>query len=143
MSDALERLADAGISDPRSSSTRIRLPCPPPTAWAPTLWSCTPANTPTRAGDAAKAAELGRILDAAVAASETRMSVHAGHGLTYENVVPVAALPHIEELNIGHSVVSRAVFTGLERAVREMKATVQGAPARVARPGAWVPPVGF
>ena len=46
--------------------------------------------------------------------------MHAGHGLTYENTVPVAEIPEIEELNIGHSVVSRAVFVGMERAVREM-----------------------
>ena len=50
------------------------------------------------------------------------MSVHAGHGLTYENVMPVAAIAEIEELNIGHSIISRAVFVGLERAVREMRA---------------------
>ena len=57
------------------------------------------------------AAELGRALG---------LAVHAGHGLTYENVAPLAAVPEIEELNIGHSIVSRAVFVGLERAVREM-----------------------
>jgi pyridoxine 5-phosphate synthase len=48
------------------------------------------------------------------------LAVHAGHGLTYENVAPVAAIDEIEELNIGHSIVSRAVFTGIERATREM-----------------------
>jgi pyridoxine 5-phosphate synthase len=46
--------------------------------------------------------------------------VHAGHGLTYENVTPVARILPIEELNIGHSIVSRALFTGMEAAVREM-----------------------
>ena len=50
------------------------------------------------------------------------LAVHAGHGLTYENVRAVAAVPHVEELNIGHSVVSRALFVGMERAVHEMKA---------------------
>lgn len=54
------------------------------------------------------------------------LDVHAGHGLTYENVHPVAAMADIEELNIGHSVVSRAVLVGMERAVREMKAIVMG-----------------
>jgi pyridoxine 5-phosphate synthase len=48
------------------------------------------------------------------------LAIHAGHGLTVENVGPVAAIAEIEELNIGHSIVSRAVFIGLERAVKEM-----------------------
>jgi pyridoxine 5-phosphate synthase len=47
--------------------------------------------------------------------------VAAGHGLNYQNVLPVAAIPEIEELNIGHAIVARAVLVGLERAVREMK----------------------
>ena len=58
-------------------------------------------------------------------------------------MAPVAALPHIEELNIGHSVVSRAVLVGLERAVREMKEIVLAARDRVPQPGRWVPPIGF
>lgn len=49
------------------------------------------------------------------------MHLHAGHGLNYHNVVPVARIPEMRELNIGHSIVSRAVLVGLERAVREMK----------------------
>ncbi|NIP79087.1 MAG: pyridoxine 5'-phosphate synthase, partial [Gemmatimonadetes bacterium] len=55
------------------------------------------------------------------------LDVHAGHGLTYENVAPVAAIDELEELNIGHSIVSRAVFTGLEAAVREMAAIIRRA----------------
>jgi pyridoxine 5-phosphate synthase len=47
--------------------------------------------------------------------------VHAGHGLTVANVAPVAAIPEVEELNIGHSIVSRAIFAGLEEAVRELR----------------------
>jgi pyridoxine 5-phosphate synthase len=47
--------------------------------------------------------------------------VHAGHGLTYENVGPVAQIPEIEELNIGHSVMSRAIMVGMRTAVEEMK----------------------
>ena len=54
-------------------------------------------------------------------ARELGLAVHAGHGLTYENVMPVAAIPGCEELNIGHSVVSRSVLVGIERSVREMK----------------------
>jgi pyridoxine 5-phosphate synthase len=53
--------------------------------------------------------------------------VHAGHGLTYQNVQPVAAIPEIEELNIGHSVISRALMTGMSSAVQEMARLVKGA----------------
>jgi pyridoxine 5-phosphate synthase len=52
------------------------------------------------------------------------MHLHAGHGLNYHNVQPVARIPAMHELNIGHSIVSRAVLVGLERAVREMKSLV-------------------
>ena len=52
---------------------------------------------------------------------ETPMRLHAGHGLTYSNVQPVAAIEGLEELNIGHSVIARSVFVGMEAAVREMK----------------------
>lgn len=65
--------------------------------------------------------ELERLQHAASLAKSLGLAVHAGHGLTYENVAPVARVAEIEELNIGHSIVSRAVFTGMERAVREMK----------------------
>ena len=47
--------------------------------------------------------------------------MHAGHGLSYENIGPVAAIPEIEEFSIGHSIVSRAIFVGMKEAVREMK----------------------
>ncbi len=66
-------------------------------------------------------AELERLRRAAAKARALSVDVHAGHGLTYENVAPVAGIAEIEELNIGHSVISRAVFVGLERAVREMR----------------------
>ena len=72
-------------------------------------------------------AQLGRLRDAAMAAREAGLAVHAGHGLTYENVAPVAAIREVEELNIGHSIVSRSVFVGIERAVREMKEIVTAA----------------
>jgi pyridoxine 5-phosphate synthase len=55
---------------------------------------------------------------------ELGMHLHAGHGLNYRNVVPVARIPEMRELNIGHSIVSRAVLVGMERAVREMKALI-------------------
>ncbi|NJD17939.1 MAG: pyridoxine 5'-phosphate synthase, partial [Gemmatimonadetes bacterium] len=67
-----------------------------------------------------RAEQLARLARGAVLGRRLGMDVHAGHGLTYENVTPVAAIAEIEELNIGHSIVSRAVFTGLEAAVREM-----------------------
>jgi len=75
--------------------------------------------------------ELGRnkalkqVRQAAAYAKGLGLAVHAGHGLTYQNVQPVAAIPEIEELNIGHSIVSNAVFWGLEEAVRRMKQLVQ------------------
>jgi len=77
--------------------------------------------------------QLGRLRRAAVQGRSLGLAVHAGHGLTYENVTPVAAIAEIEELNIGHSIVSRAVLVGMERAVAEMKAIVRG--ARDARTG--------
>lgn len=55
------------------------------------------------------------------------LAVHAGHGLTVRNVAPVASIPEIEELNIGHSIVSRAVFVGLDRAVKEMLEAMRAA----------------
>ncbi len=71
----------------------------------------------------------GRALDtlarAAAHAHSAGLAVHAGHGLTYANVQPVARTPAIEELNIGHSIVSNAVFWGMEEAVRRMKRLVE------------------
>lgn len=68
--------------------------------------------------------EAGRIARAAEQARALGLAVHAGHGLTYENVSRIAAIAEIEELNIGHSIVSRAILTGMERAVRDMKEIV-------------------
>ncbi len=64
---------------------------------------------------------LDQLRQAARHAAELGLAVHAGHGLTYLNVAGVASVPEIEELNIGHSIVSRALFDGIETAVREMK----------------------
>jgi pyridoxine 5-phosphate synthase len=69
-----------------------------------------------RRGDGA----LKALQRAAAHAQSIGLAVHAGHGLTYQNVQPVAAIPEIEELNIGHSIISNAVFWGLEEAVRRM-----------------------
>lgn len=81
-------------------------------------------------GSAGVDQEAARLRRAAAHARAQGLAVHAGHGLTYENVAPVAAIEPIEELNIGHSVISRAVFTGMESAVRDMKAIVLGARAK-------------
>ncbi|MFA7330204.1 MAG: pyridoxine 5'-phosphate synthase [Candidatus Delongbacteria bacterium] len=61
-----------------------------------------------------------RIREAAIAARRFGLRVSAGHGLNYHNVARIAAMPEIEELNIGHSILARAVFTGVERAVQDM-----------------------
>jgi pyridoxine 5-phosphate synthase len=75
----------------------------------------------------AQARELERLVSAARRASSLGLEVHAGHGLTYHNVEPVAAIPEIVELNIGHCIVARAIFTGLPAAVRDMRALMAGA----------------
>jgi pyridoxine 5-phosphate synthase len=73
---------------------------------------------------AARDRELRRLLDAAGWAHDAGLALAAGHGLTRANVGPVAALPHLEELNIGHSVIADAVFVGLDRAVRDLRAAI-------------------
>jgi len=70
----------------------------------------------------AREQELARIHHAAVHAHTLELQVNAGHGLNYHNVLPVVALPHMAELNIGHAIISEAVFIGLEQAVKNMKA---------------------
>jgi pyridoxine 5-phosphate synthase len=79
----------------------------------------------TSAPHAARASELGRVVAAARAGADHGLEVLGGHGLTYVNVLPIVAVPEIVELNIGHSIVARAVLVGLERAVREMTALLQ------------------
>ena len=76
------------------------------------------------------ASYLEELRVAADEARRTGLAVHAGHGLTYENVLPVAAIPEIEELNIGHTIVSRAVMIGMYGAVSEMRRIVHAARAR-------------
>ena len=66
-------------------------------------------------------AELQRIITAVEFAHQAGLIVNAGHGLNYQNVQMIACIPHINELNIGHGIIARAVFMGLENAVREMK----------------------
>jgi len=76
---------------------------------------------------AAAAAELKRISDAAALAARNGIEPHAGHGLTYDNVAPIAAIPQIRELNIGHFLIGEAIFTGLDESVREMRARMDAA----------------
>jgi pyridoxine 5-phosphate synthase len=73
--------------------------------------------------------ELDLLKAAAVTALTSGLELHAGHGLNYQNVAPVARLDRMEELNIGHSIISRAVFVGLTQAVREMKECIDLAAA--------------
>jgi pyridoxine 5-phosphate synthase len=71
--------------------------------------------------------ELNALKEAAAFVAERGLHLHLGHGLNYHNVQAVARLPGAAELNIGHSIVSRAVLVGMERAVREMKEAIQSA----------------
>lgn len=80
------------------------------------------------ATDEDRAGELQRLIGAARFATGHGLRVNAGHGINYANIAQVLAIPHLRELNIGHSIVSRALFTGLEGAVREMAAAIRQYP---------------
>ena len=123
--DAIARLAEGGMRvslfidpDPRAVEQSKALGAP-----AAELHTGSYAH---RAGDPAA---IQALRAAARIGSEIGLAVHAGHGLTIGNVAPVAAIPEIEELNIGHSIVARAVFIGLDGAVREMRAAMTAARA--------------
>lgn len=72
----------------------------------------------------ARSMELRRLSDAAALAAKNGIEVHAGHGLTYDNVAPIAAIPQVRELNIGHFLIADAVFVGLPEVVRKMRAAM-------------------
>ncbi len=76
--------------------------------------------------ESARVEELKKAILAARMASNLGLKVNAGHGLHYHNVAEIAAIPEIEELAIGHSIIARAVFVGLDRAVRDMIQLIQG-----------------
>jgi pyridoxine 5-phosphate synthase len=76
---------------------------------------------------AAQAREFERLRSAATLAASLGLTVNAGHGLNYHNVEPIAAIPDIVELNIGHAIVARAVFDGLAKAIRDMKDLMRAA----------------
>ncbi len=124
--EACARLAAAGIRvapfiDPDPAQVRA---CAE--AGAPVIELHTGAYADAR-DEAARAAELKRIVAAAHLAAELKLVVHAGHGLHYRNVKPVAAISEIVELNIGHSIVAQAIMAGLPAAVTEMKRLMQEA----------------
>jgi pyridoxine 5-phosphate synthase len=125
LADAVRRLTEAGTRtslfiDPDEDSVRVSVDIG---ADAVELHTGEFANTRGQE----RSEQLDRLRRAAALGRSLGLAVHAGHGLTYENVAPLAAVPEIEELNIGHSVVSRAVFVGMERAVREMAEVIQRA----------------
>ena len=140
MRDALARLSDAGV--------RTSLFIDPDEASIDASAEVGADAVEIHTGEYALAslngrpAQLERIVAAARAGRAAGLAVHAGHGLTYENVIPVAAVGEIEELNIGHSIISRAVLVGLERAVAEMKDIIRRAPAMMSADG-WLPPIGY
>jgi pyridoxine 5-phosphate synthase len=80
-----------------------------------------------RARGKARERELARLVRAAESAHELGLRVNAGHGLDYDNVAPIARLPHVEELNIGFAIVARALFSGVATAVGDMARLVHGA----------------
>lgn len=115
----VDRLLDAGIrvslfieASPRQLEAALRL-------GAPVVEFHT--GEYAHAEGEQRAVELKRISDMAALAVKNGIEPHAGHGLTYENVQPIAAIPQLAELNIGHYLVGEAIFTGLESAVRRMR----------------------
>ena len=120
---AVRKLKDAGIRvslfiDPSVDAVRISKEVG---AHAVEFHTGEYANNPNNAS------KLEDLRTASRACVEAGLAAHAGHGLTVRNVGPVAAIPEIEELNIGHSIVSRSVFVGLTEAVREVRAAMDEA----------------
>ncbi len=120
LKDSITRLRDAGISvslfldpDPRQLDAAAQLGVE-----AVELHTGEYALT---GGDERQAVELAKLKTAAAQVRGLGMTLHAGHGLTYRNVKPIAAIAEMSELNIGHSIVARALMVGFEQAVREMK----------------------
>ncbi|HGM5835349.1 MULTISPECIES: pyridoxine 5'-phosphate synthase [Serratia] len=126
MSVAVERLAQAGIlvslfidPDHRQIDAAVAV-------GAPYIEIHTGAYAEAQ-GELAVQAELRRIAVAAAYAAEKGLQVNAGHGLTYHNVQPIAALPEMHELNIGHAIIGQAVMSGLPAAVADMKVLMREA----------------
>ena len=105
------------------SGGRRRRGCAP--TWAPSRPSCTPATTATPSWARPEPSrELARLEKAGRIVVDTGLRLAAGHGLDYANVGPVAGLADLEEMSIGHAIVSRAVLVGMERAVLDMRAAI-------------------
>ncbi|HAT4517608.1 TPA: pyridoxine 5'-phosphate synthase [Serratia marcescens] len=126
MSVAVERLAQAGILvslfiDPEHRQIDAAV-----AVGAPYIEIHTGAYAEAQ-GELAVHAELRRIAVAAAYAAEKGLKVNAGHGLTYHNVQPIAALPEMHELNIGHAIIGQAVMSGLPAAVADMKVLMREA----------------
>jgi pyridoxine 5-phosphate synthase len=120
LAGAVKRLKDAGIVvsafiEPDAAQVRASGECG---CDAVELWTGDYAHA---AASAARRSALERLVAALHVGLEAGLEVHAGHGLTYRNVGPIAAVAGFGEFNIGHSIVSRAVFVGMREAVREMK----------------------
>ena len=126
---AIQRIRDAGIRVSLFVSPDLNAIDRAAELWADAVELHTGEYANSANGEEA-AAQLGRLADAAARAAGSGLAVHAGHGLTYENVGAVARLPECEELNIGHSIISRSVLVGVERAVREMKGLIAGVRGR-------------
>ena len=118
--DACVRMADAGIQvslfiDPDIQQIEAAVRCK-----APTIEIHTGAYADAKTHEE-QDAELQRIIKSAEFAAKAGLIVNAGHGLNYQNTQAIARIPEINELNIGHGIIARAFFMGLENAVREMK----------------------
>jgi pyridoxine 5-phosphate synthase len=127
--DVVMRLSDAGIRvslfiDPNPAEIAASAAVG---ATVVELHTGTYAEAVARGTEEARNAELDRLRRGAVLARRAGLVVNAGHGLTVGNVAPVAALPEMVELNIGHSIVARAVLVGIAEAVREMLAACRSA----------------
>jgi len=125
VSSAVKRLSAAGIRVARFIAPDLAQGEAAKRTGAPVIELHT--GTYAEAAGAAQARELERLSSAAKRAANLGLEVHAGHGLTYNNVTPVAAIAEIVELNIGHCIIGRAIFSGLDAAVRDMKALMLGA----------------
>ena len=131
VSEVAEQLAAAGIAvsvfiDPEQRQLQALSSMPGGGArWIEGFEMNTDAYT--RAQDPAQVAEeLAKVTEMAQAGNQRGLRVYAGHGLRADNVGPIAAIPQVEELNIGHWIVARAVLVGVEGAVREMLAAMAG-----------------
>lgn len=118
LSDARIRVSLFIEPDPRQIAAAIRLKAP--------VVELHTGRYAELSGDA-QTAELRRIADAAALAAKNGIEVHAGHGLTFDNVVPIAAIPQVRELNIGHFLIGEAIFDGLEPVVRRMRELMDSA----------------